>query len=433
MGGGALGVTQPGTAGDPNAGTQSLAISVPDDFYAVRVGFLCHYGSEAFEVPLIKACASTGFNDGMNPIGGGAWVRLTAAMAGADVDRVVLAPDAPAALPMPAIVRDPATGRSDIPQLVWSDWTALPSAPPDAEGWRWCFIRQVIPAGYGFSYVMGNFDGLLDGSAGNRGNGYCLRPANCALADYVTDAHTTADQPPMNPELASIYHWWAGSPIAIVQFMTVHDGITIMNVGDSHHSGLATTGDANTAVFQAASSLGRTLVGTLPVGIVNAAWPGANAQMFFGSATRLLPAVRPSIVVLPGWTFNEPDASGLLATPAANGAFSAQLLQFADLCLQHGAVPIYTTPYPRDPECMSDATRLAAWRALRQTILGMRESGSIVVDTTPVLSAADDDGSLLGTYKPGLSDDSVHPNDAGQAVVAGVLRPALEQAMLLAA
>ena len=57
------------------------------------------------------------------------------------------------------------------------------------------------------------------------------------------------------------------------------------------------------------------------------------------------------------------------------------------------------------------------WWNLRNTILGWRLQGALVIDAGAALGRMD--GSrLTGTYLPGLSDDDIHPNDAGHARVA---------------
>jgi lysophospholipase L1-like esterase len=419
-----LAITRPISQGKGHAGTQSVAVSCPDDFFAIRVGFMCHYGDESFHIPLVKAVTSRGLNDGLNPTGDGPWVTLTAASGGADSDRIVTNPDAPCAIPIPGTTADPATGRADIPRVVWTDWVPLRSAAPDPTGRRWCFIRELIPGDRACSYVMGDYPGLLDDSPG--GNGYCFRVANCFLDDYVTASRTAEDMRPMNAEQAAVYRWWPGSQIAIVQLVTARDGVTIMTAGDSHAAGVGSTGDANAAVFQSASGLGAALCGRLPIGIVNAGWPGSTSEHFLAAAAALLPAVQPAVVVLPGWTFNDSDAQGL-ASAGAVGRFLARVLMFADQCVQHGAVPVFTTPYPRDPGCMAEPSRLQAWRSARQTILGLRESGTLVIDAAAHLSSTDSNGELSATYRPGLSDDTVHPNDQGHGVVADLLRPVLER------
>ena len=81
-----------------------------------------------------------------------------------------------------------------------------------------------------------------------------------------------------------------------------------------------------------------------------------------------------------------------------------------------GAVPIFLTPFPRDAAFMTPAV-LTTWLAQREAVLAMSASGELVLDAASVLGEQID-GRLTGTFRGGLSTDTMHPNDAGHAVVA---------------
>ncbi len=104
--------------------------------------------------------------------------------------------------------------------------------------------------------------------------------------------------------------------------------------------------------------------------------------------------------------------------------FFARLLQAADMVRLNGAVPLWLTPFPRNSSFMT-AERLAPWRALRQSILGLQTAGEIVADATAVLGNMTA-GEYDGTYLPAMTSDQLHPNDNGHAAVADLLKPVIK-------
>jgi hypothetical protein len=129
----------------------------------------------------------------------------------------------------------------------------------------------------------------------------------------------------------------------------------------------------------------------------------------------LLPSVRPSYAVLPGWSYN--DRSGPVhADQSAISRFTARLIQSGELCRDHGVEPIFLTPLPRNADAMSQI-QLGPWLNLRQTLLKMKSAGAFVLDVTALLGHAVD-GELDGTYMAEMTDDGAHPNDAGHGEIA---------------
>jgi lysophospholipase L1-like esterase len=62
-------------------------------------------------------------------------------------------------------------------------------------------------------------------------------------------------------------------------------------------------------------------------------------------------------------------------------------------------------------------SQIEAWQVLRRTINQMKSVGSIVLDASSALGNVVN-GEPDGTYRPSLSDDGVHPNNLGHAVIA---------------
>jgi len=211
-----------------------------------------------------------------------------------------------------------------------------------------------------------------------------------------------------------------GSFACAVQFLTKHPGIVGMTTGDSHHQGTTTTSEFNGYLAQLSTGLGEQHIGAVPFGWASCAVGGAVSQQFFPYLQALIRHVNPSYVVLPGWTANETNGP-VQADAIANDRFFARLLQVSDVVRLNGAMPIWLTPFPRN-ETFMQQTQLEAWRALRQDILQLQGSGEMVVDTTAVLGRQTD-GVFDGTYLPAMTTDHVHPNDAGHAAVADLLKP----------
>ena len=75
-------------------------------------------------------------------------------------------------------------------------------------------------------------------------------------------------------------------------------------------------------------------------------------------------------------------------------------------------------------------TQVNPWRAVRNAILALRESGAIVLDAAALLGRTSG-AALDGTYLPRYTDDQAHPNDAGHAIIASELLPILRNICML--
>jgi hypothetical protein len=164
--------------------------------------------------------------------------------------------------------------------------------------------------------------------------------------------------------------------------------------------------------------------GQIPFGYWSTAQGGTQSQWFFSCLTNVLDVARPSFVVLPGWTYNDMTRNEH-ADHAANETFLARLLMMAEACVRSGAVPVFLTPFPRDPRGMTP-TQVGPWHALRESICSMQATGAVVLDSTSIL-ARRSNGIMVGTYQAQYTDDTVHPNDAGHAAIAAALTPIIER------
>jgi hypothetical protein len=415
-------------------GTEFVTIGVPDDFYAVRVG-LANLSRSSWTASKIIACASGCWNDYINPLDAAgvlrpssAWSPVTFGNGGADRSSLVTAADAPDEIVVAAKSHDsradsPPAGDAPNPAWTFTDWVPCASAAADpVTGMRVLMLRALVPDRQVITYTNGAMDGFAGRPELHAGYDYFLG-GMCHGQDRVTDpAYTAAER--LQPAILTRNRIANGPVMCLIQVMTRHAGIVGLVTGDSHHAGTATTSQTNNFLLRCLLPLGRETRGTLPIGLVNTASGGLTSGQFFPRMTALLPAVRPAFVVLPGWSYNETN-EGIHANQTAQNRLFARLLLAAEVVRQAGAVPVFVTPFPRDPTSMTKEVR-SVWLACRDTLLTLRCSGELVLDATPLLGATTN-GEFTGTYLDGLSLDQMHPNDAGHAAVARALTPIVRQ------
>jgi len=406
--------------GPQGGGTASLTIGCPDDFHAVRLGFP-NLSPTPWTIERVIGRASTTYNDYVNPTGGGAWTDFTVAMDGRADERIVTRPDAPTRIVVAGNAPDPATGETGEPAWTWTDWVPLASLGADpANGMRVLMLRALIPCGQTVCFANGQFLGLLGNTALNRGFD-CFTGGLKHNYDRVS---TTGVAGTDTTRLWTANQLAPGSLFPLVQFLTRRPGVVGMAGGDSHQQGTSTTEQFTSFLYRATTALGGAAVGKMPFGMVNCAVGGLTSARFFARLEALLPAVRPSYAVLPGWTFN--DRSGEVdADEAAMRLFHARLLLAIEACRRHGALPIVLTPFPRNAARMT-AVQLAPWRWLRGAVLDLRPAGVAVLDATAILGARTGEA-FDGGYLPGMSTDTRHPGDAGHEAVGAALAALLKR------
>lgn len=402
-------------------GTGVLTVGCSGPFRAVRVG-IPNAATSPFVITRIAVSASSSWNDYVNPTGGVGWRHLTFAGQGKPSDAVVCDTAAPVeitAWPSPA----PALPGSGIaPRWTWTDWAPVRSAAPDPiSGMHVVMFRWLnVTPGQTCTYANGTF------GHGGTGLPQVHRGFDRAIGGFNNGSDCVTQPIPgdMQWELCRQNTPLSGTPLAIVQFLTENRGVVGMVVGDSHHSGTGTTSGLNNFLAQLTNRLDREHAPQLPFGYVNCAVRGVASQEMFAHLSALLPIVQPSFVVLPGWTYNEVQG-GLHATQDANRLFLSYLVQAAYQVANYGSIPIILTPFPRNAGAMAGDV-LDAWRDLRGRVISLRGNGFKVADAGAALSEVTV-GELTGTYAQGLSDDTIHPNDAGHAKVAELLVPIVER------
>jgi hypothetical protein len=401
----------PVALGPHDGGTACLTIGCPDDFVAVRLGFASTTPG-SWKIDKAIGCASNTFNDYVNPTGPAEWISFTFACEGRDDRRLVTKLGAPTDIIVAGNIVDSATGEATNPTWTWTDWTPISSTDPDpATGMRVLMLRALVPSGQIVCFANSQLRAVTGNVALNHGFD-CFIGGIKFNYDKVTD--------PKGSSRAATEVWRAnqltsGSLFPIVQFLTRNAGIVGATTGDSHHQGTSTTDQMTNYLYRATTNLGSNYIGKIPFGMMNCAVGGLASRQFFPRLEELLSAVRPSYVVLPGWSYNDHD------TPISGGQtnadqFVARLIRVAEICRDQRIAPVFLTPFPRDEKTMSKLW-INSWQTLRRTINDMKSEGSIVLDASLILGHTTD-GELDGTYLAQVSDDGVHPNDLGHSMLA---------------
>lgn len=402
-----------------DGGTEFQCIDIPDDFYAVRVGFM-NVTTTPWDVTLIKAVGSgptdsyvVPVDDDGNTLAASDWSTLTSVNAGANVSAIVTAAGASTALEVLANTTDTATGETGNPAWTMTDWVPCQSrAPNPVTGMRRLMIRALIPSTQTLTYnsVLSNTVWPAN-TALNRGYVFWLG-GRANNADYVTDP-TTGDALTNtgNNPLTS------GNIVAMVQVLTRKPCVQGMHTGDSTMAGTGTTASLYTMSLMSALDLGKEFLGVVPVSNCCAATGGEASSVFFARMQTLLPIVEPTYCILPGWTSNDFNVDGL-SPDEMEAYFSARQRNASDLCREAGVVPIFVTPWGYD--AMTDAYRVA-WKALRARVLSLTESGSVVVDQFALCG-----NTATGAYDTGMASDGIHPNDSANTRATQVLTRAIK-------
>jgi hypothetical protein len=401
---------------EPTVGynTDCVTLACPDDFYAIRVGFT-NISPTPYAVSKVIAAPSSSISDYVNPTGAAAWKAITFGHNGVDIDRVVASRGVPEAITVWGNEGNPASGSASIPRWTWTDWTPLTSLPrTDSPGApRLAMIRVLLPPGCRHTRPNGGFMEYHTDPQMNCGFNYV---GGHVPLDAVS---TPSEIPGFAANLGR-----SNAPVSCVQFLTHHEGIVGLTTGDSHHQGSSTTTQFWNYLLRATVELGSQHVGHIPFGYWSTARGGADSGLFFPSLTNILSAANPSFVVLPGWTYNEMNGA-VHADRMAVDLFFARLLMTAEQCTSNGAIPIFLTPFPRDPGGMTPA-QVLPWRSTRNAIMALRERGAIVVDAASILGRTSG-VELDGTYLPRYTSDQAHPNNAGHAAIASKLTTVIRE------
>ncbi len=369
-----------------------LALRLEDIPYAVRVGFGNDIGYD-YPVSAVAACISSSYADGVNPTGGAPWALLTTSAGGRDTVDTVASSGSSRNL----LVRGNGGGPR-VPNIAWTDWTPIAAIPPDdGSGRPILFLRASVPAWI----APRSCNALVRFSGTPAAQGRDLIFTYRMGQDWATAPGPSAN----------VFGPSGVSPFYCVQYLSQSRGATLLWGGDSQFAGDTSIGNADAFPLQSALALSTPQRPLVPA---NYAWSGSPSLIFMPILERMLDACRPSIVVLQGWTGNDGPTS------AAINAYAERVLKLVARVRQLGIAPIVVTRFPR-LNLAQHSDQLALAEHWRQIQLKLSGAGTSVLDAAAIL----DDPARPGAYRPGFSNDGVHPNTAGHAALAQSLTPIL--------
>ncbi len=373
--------------------TFGLAMRLEDEPIAIRIGF----GNDiapAYPITAAAACIGTTYGDCVTPGGPAAWTRLTTNAGGRDTD-----PSGPSRSGQSRALAVPGNGGGPrVPNLAWTDWAPIRSVPPDDDSGRpILFLRVSCPP-------------WSAPRCSQLGNGFSNTP-NSAGRDvtFMLGGGDWATSP--EARIGGFRHTDI-SPVYCVQYLSRTRGATVLWGGDSHFAGDTTPGNISAFVLQ---SCLRISTPPLPVAAANYAWGGSPSMVFQPLLEHMVASLRPEILVLQGWSANDGPS------PEAAQAYATRILHLAAQARAQGTVPILVTRFARKT-LAQNPREITFADHLRQQQLSMRAPDMPVLDATPIL----EDPTHPGLYRPGLSNDGIHPNGAGHAALAAALTPMLE-------
>jgi hypothetical protein len=265
-----------------------------------------------------------------------------------------------------------ATGATDVPVIVWSDWThyrtmATLSRP------QMQFRILVPPQSLPMAFPVG---------PGDLGQLVPNRPEHVVSESFVEGDFVNDPGMPITNLLPTNY-----SPLFVVQYRVSTPGIQIVIGGDSHLSSW------ETFARLVALSLSTPQA---PVSVWNTAWAGKGSNTFWPTLDDAIDAGQPSLSLIQGWTAND----GM--NPQADETYLRCVRESALRTLSIGGVPIILKGMPRN---LFGKGELESWQSTNRKLDGLVPD-SLVFDPNPYV----EDRRMPGNWQSEFSDDQVHPN-----------------------
>ncbi|MGE2715278.1 SGNH/GDSL hydrolase family protein [Mycolicibacterium litorale] len=214
------------------------------------------------------------------------------------------------------------------------------------------------------------------------------------------------------------------SPIFGVQYLCDDKVITVAAVGDSITEGRGTyIGEGFVMpVLEKLNSQSE----IIKYEYANFGWSGQNPAQYAERALRLLDSdLKPDIMVFPAGSPN-PASQGPL-TDEATSKMAADRNSVVAAAQSHNVVPLIWTWLPTDATVRSYGTTDSKRLAYNAEVLKGARDGLLIADAAGPLSGPTIAGQVQ--MAEGLNKDGIHPNDAGNAVIGGVIKPALMSAL----
>ena len=293
------------------------------------------------------------------------------------------------------------------PGLLVSDVMPFVYAPParaDGGTGICLFYRQYCLSGL---HTIGNFDGTVGEWNGYK-NGQSVGQFSMTFGgSWVSNGNFCVSGKFAHHDLESRTNVYA--PNAVIPTV-MSPTLTVMSVGDSILSGVASRGNIDRGI----NSVGLQLVKMLdkparPALHYNLALSGmANANYIAGASSAILTSV-PDIILLQPYSPNDPDST----QPSVVWTEIQRSMTFAAQAASLGAaVVLLTNPPYSGVGSVRSADIWEASRTYANSII--KGSGLPTVDVDMVAGT----GSNPVNYRVDLSDDSIHLNETGAKVLA---------------
>ncbi|WP_230771290.1 SGNH/GDSL hydrolase family protein [Sphingomonas sp. Leaf4] len=296
-----------------------------------------------------------------------------------------------------------------------SAWVSLPSMPRgDGHGGALYAVRTSLSLadGGGNVVLLGNGTDRFDNwDAHPSGRLFRMRSKIGVSATNwagMTDANSIAA---------------TGSPVVGLEYLARGKVVSVMGFGDSIAEGRGTY--LNEGFGLPACVAASRNPGGIAFEWSNLGWSGhAMAQTTEQVQAAIAFGLRPSLAVVPLGSPN--NASGGAITPAQVGAMRLQVAE-ATAALERAGVPVLPFTWaPTDPRIRAYGASDALRRAYGADAAAMARGGGMVCDFAEALSGPPD---AQGQSVPpaNLMPDGIHPGDAGNAILANLLRAALDR------
>lgn len=213
------------------------------------------------------------------------------------------------------------------------------------------------------------------------------------------------------------------SPIVGVQYVARGVVRNVLSGGDSIADGRGTYIGGG---FCYEATTGISDASKVAVEYSSVAWAGVGSNIYsllLEDALTALAGYLPDVAVIPIYTTNDNGAS---PTQSSVDLCAARGLRVAANAARQGVHPVLWTGLPTNTN-IYDINSADAFRVAKnlEAMTDWVGRGLDVVDmATPMSGAIDVDGQY--PFGPGLTSDGIHPNDAGNTVMAGVLAPKLK-------
>lgn len=213
------------------------------------------------------------------------------------------------------------------------------------------------------------------------------------------------------------------SPIVGFQYLARGQVITVMGAGDSITEGRGTYKGEGFGV-PACEALSR--MDGIAVEWCNVGISGAGTDIIRNQIIDVLAAgIHPDLLVVPYGSPNDNGGTWLASNTLSIRGFLGQALP---ACRVAQVQPVLWTVLPTNPASKaygaSDALRVAH----NNDTLGMRDRGVDVMDFAAALSGVTDGNGQVAMLA-GSTTDNIHPNDAGNAVLAPILVEKIKEYM----